>query len=268
MTPPPDSAAARVLTLLEHVADGGTTANLSELSRATGLNRITAMRLLADLESQGALERTGSDHRLGPRLLRLAATSLSNQDLTSLGQRSCDHLSRTLGVSAYLVVADDTHLTYLLRSIPDTPLVSHIGVGTVVPLEATTGGRAITAARQGDDSPTWSHSGYEPGIDSVAAPITPTPAAPVAALSLAAPTGLLDSTPTRRTEVETALRTAVTDLATLLSATRSQPSSPRPARGTRARTPTGHGPVLTTPPAHSLPRSAPDASAPPPARPP
>ncbi|ROO89062.1 IclR family transcriptional regulator [Actinocorallia herbida] len=220
-TPPKDSAAARVLTLLEHVADGGGTANLSDLARATGLNRITAMRLVADLEDLGVLERTGSDHRLGSRLLRLAASALSGQDLTSLGQRALDALSTTLGVSAYLVVANETHLTYLLRSIPDTPLVSHIGIGTVVPLDATTGGRAIAAARTGDNACTWSHSGYEPGIDSVAAPVVPAPGSPVAAISLAAPAGVLDPTPARRTEVEQALRTAAYDLAALLTTTRS-----------------------------------------------
>ncbi|MDX6739559.1 IclR family transcriptional regulator [Actinocorallia sp. A-T 12471] len=207
-----------MLTLLEHIAEGGSTANLSDLARATGLNRLTATRLLADLTEADAIERTASGHRLSTRLLHLAATALSGQDLTSLGQRALDSLSSKLGVSAYLVVADDTHLTYLLRAIPDQPLVSHITTGTVVPLTATTGGRAILAARSGHPPAcVWSRSGYEPGIDSVAAAITPTPTHPVAALSLAAPSGALDPTPTHATALESLLLQTTTSLATLLT---------------------------------------------------
>lgn len=217
----PASAPARVLAVLEHVAGGGSTANLSELARTTGLNRITLMRLLADLTEEGVLERTGAGHRVGQRLLLLSAAALSGQELTSLGQRTLDGLSAALGVSAYLVVAEDDRITYLLRAIPDTPLVSQVTVGTVVPIDATTGGRAVLAARAGDRAPVfWSRSGYEPGIDSVAAAVVRPDGSPVAAVSLAAPSGRLDHSPARRAEVEDALITAVADLGALLGAAR------------------------------------------------
>jgi len=225
----PASAPARVLAVLEHVAGGGDTSNLSGLARETGLNRVTLMRLLADLAEEGVLERTGSGHRLGLRFLRLAAAALSGQDLTSLGQRALDGLSASLGVSAYLVTAEGDRLTYLLRALPDTPLVSRVTVGTVIPIDATTGGRAILAARArkdghaADGGPVpvfWSRSGYEPGIDSVAAAVVLRDGTPVAALSLAAPSGRLDHSPDRRAEVEQALTVAATDLGVLLDTTR------------------------------------------------
>lgn len=214
------SASGRVLALVEHVASGGSTANLSDLARATGLNRVTATRLLADLEGEGVLERSGAGHRLGHRLLTLAATALSGEDLTSLGQRALDGLSTELGVSAYLVVPESDRVTYLLRALPDSPLVSRVTVGTSVPVDATTAGRAIVHAGDGRTGCVWSWSGYEVGIDSVAAPVVGPGGTALAAISLAAPSGVLDGTARRRAQVEAALHAAVTDLAALLASVR------------------------------------------------
>ncbi|EOM75055.1 IclR family transcriptional regulator [Rhodococcus rhodnii] len=225
MTDTPASATARVFRLLDYIADGGATANFSELARETGINRVTATRLLAELESLDIVtKRPGGGHRPGLRLLTLSALTLGGEDLTSVGRRVLESLSSELGLSAYLVILDGGHARYLLRSIPDRPLVSNISVGSRVPAHLTVPGRVLLAALDdaalrnvlGDEpftaattaSPTtyaalaplldaarsepvtWSQQGYEQGIDACAAAVPGPGGVPVAAISVAGPSTL------------------------------------------------------------------------------
>lgn len=241
------TATGRVLALLGHVAGGGTTTNLSELSRATGINRVTAMRLLEDLEQEGALERTdGGGHRVGLEFLKLAGLALRSADLTALGRRSLRALSGRLQLTAYLVVLDRGDAVYLMRSMPDTPLVSNIAVGSRVPAHLVTPGRvllrglAVPELREllgpeplpaatgqsptsydaladllaADDPTAWSSGGYEPGVDACAAAVCDHTGRVVAALSVAGPSSAMAG---RRGEVETMVAQEATDLSAMLA---------------------------------------------------
>lgn len=241
-----ETATGRVLALLGHVAAGDSTANLSELSRSTGINRVTAMRLLEDLEAQGALERLdGGGHRIGLDFLKLAAQALRSTELTSLGRRSLRALSGRLQLTAYLVVLDGRDALYLMRSMPDVPLVSNIAVGSRVPAHLVTPGRVLLRhleppARRAllgpeplpvatAQSPTtyadledllaaatptaWSSGGYEAGVDACAAAVLDHNGSPVAALSVAGPSGAMSD----RAHVEEAVSGEARDLSAMLA---------------------------------------------------
>ena len=47
----------RGMRLLRYIAEGGSTANLSEVGRLIDVNRVTVMRLLTTLEHEGLIER-------------------------------------------------------------------------------------------------------------------------------------------------------------------------------------------------------------------
>lgn len=244
----PTTASGRALALLHHVAAGGSTSNLSEVSRLTGVNRVTAMRLLEDLETEGALERVGGDHRIGLGFLKLAGLALSSTDLTSLGRRSLEALSRRLQLTSYLVVLDGGEALYLMRSVPQTPLVSNVAVGSRVAAHLVTPGRALLldldeSAREAllgtdplptatPDSPgthadlrllldreatagvAWSAGGYEPGVDACAAPVRDREGRTVAALSVAGPSAAVRQ---RRDDVQRAVLDECRALSTMLT---------------------------------------------------
>ena len=64
MTKPSDTAATdasaspveRAFRLLRYIADGGSTANLSDVARQINVNRVTVMRLLESLKAAGLIE--------------------------------------------------------------------------------------------------------------------------------------------------------------------------------------------------------------------
>ena len=218
---PADSPTLRTFRLLQHIASGGKTANLSELSRETGINRATAMRLLEDLEEAGVIERGRGGHRPGIELLKLAATSLSGQDLPGLARSVMERLGAQLGLTVYLAIRQGRNILYLLREVPQTPLVSNISIGSVIPAHLTTPGRVLLAQcsekeieellgpdplekanSQGPstlaelrpllgaaraDGFAWSESGFEAGISSCAAPVLGRDGQAIAAISVVGP---------------------------------------------------------------------------------
>lgn len=241
----------RGLRLLRFIAEGGSTANLSEVGRRIDVNRVTVMRLLATLEHEGMVERLPQGgHTVGFSFLKLASRVLAANDLTTFARRVLARLSGSLQLSAYLAVPDGGHVLYLLRDIPNTGLVSNIQVGSRVPAHLTTPGRMLIAhlspealrERLGDDplptvtgqSPAtharlaeilgadlergcaWSFSAFEPGIDACAAPVMDATGDVIAAISVAGPQQRFEADGTLRERVEKEVKAAAKDLSALL----------------------------------------------------
>ncbi|MFP3757471.1 MULTISPECIES: IclR family transcriptional regulator [Cupriavidus] len=241
----------RGLRLLRFIAEGGSTANLSEVGRRIDMNRVTVMRLLATLEHEGMVERLPQGgHTVGFSFLKLASRVLAANDLTTFARRVLAQLSSSLQLSAYLAVPDGGHVLYLLRDMPNTGLVSNIQVGSRVPAHLTTPGRMLIAhlspealrERLGDDplptvtgqSPAtharlaeilgadlergcaWSFSAFEPGIDACAAPVMDATGDVIAAISVAGPQQRFEADGTLRERVEKEVKAAAKDLSALL----------------------------------------------------
>ncbi|QNG18822.1 IclR family transcriptional regulator [Rhodococcus triatomae] len=249
---PPTTALRRALRLLGYVAAGGETGNVTEVSRETGVNRVTAMRLIAELEADGLLEPApGGGHRIGVGFLTVAAAAFRGQGLPDLAGRVLRSVGAATGMSAYLVVLDRADAVYLMREIPDRPLVSSISIGSRVPAHLTTPGRILLAdlpvdevhARVGPEplaaatvhNPTdyaeldallerdrtagcaWSRSGYEPGIDSCAALVRDRSGRGAYAISVAGPAADTADRPDTTSLIEDAVRRGADELSTLLT---------------------------------------------------
>ena len=245
------SPVIRGLRLLRFIAEGGSTANLSEVGRRIDVNRVTVMRLLATLEHEGMVERLPQGgHTVGFPFLKLASRVLAANDLTTFARRVLAQLSASLQLSAYLAVPDDGQVLYLLRDMPNTGLVSNIQVGSRVPAHLTTPGRMLIAhlppeelrARLGEDplptvtgqSPAsharlaeilaadlergcaWSFSAFEAGIDSCAAPVYDASGDVIAAISVAGPQQRFEADGTLRERTEKEVKAAARDLSALL----------------------------------------------------
>lgn len=241
----------RGLRLLRFIAEGGSTANLSEVGRRIDVNRVTVMRLLDTLEHEGMVERLPQGgHTVGFAFLKMASRVLAANDLTTFARRVLAQLSGSLQLSAYLAVPDGGDVLYLLRDMPNTGLVSNIQVGSRVPAHLTTPGRMLLAHRSqeelrallGDDplptvtkqSPAtharladilaadlergcaWSFSAFEPGIDSCAAPVCDAGANVIAAISVAGPQQRFEADGTLRERTEKEVKAAARDLSALL----------------------------------------------------
>lgn len=246
------SSVSRIFRLLDYVAQGGATTNLSELARQAGINRITASRLLSSMEEEGMLETLPQGgHRIGVRFLGLAADALARDDLTGHGRRLVALLCKQVGWSSYLVELDGSHAVYLVREIPQTPLVSNIRPGSRLPAYLMAPGRAILARRPEstwrelyeaaksdvraarisyreaaallkearDSDCVWSFGGFEQGIDACAAPVYDASGAAIAAISAAGPSYHLTERPQACAEIAAAVRATAGQLSQLLGHT-------------------------------------------------
>jgi DNA-binding IclR family transcriptional regulator len=234
------SPVERAFRLLRFIADGGSTANLSDVARQINVNRVTVMRLLESLSAAELIEAnpSGGSYRLGMPFLTLAASALGGADLTARARQVLAGLVEKTGLSSYLAVLEGTRIIYLLCETPDTPLVSRIRVGSRIPAHRATPGlamlahlepaalRALYAAHpQDDDAPdwdalslaldtvrnngcAWSYSGLEAGIDSCAAAVRDSRGSVLAAVSVAGPNTAFAADKTLHDTAENSIKAA------------------------------------------------------------
>ncbi|OYN94019.1 hypothetical protein CGZ96_19300 [Enemella evansiae] len=155
----------RALDLLDWLAAGGNTDNLSEASRETGISRATLGRLLDTFHTAGVLAPSPAGTRFGGRMLRLAAAVIGDGDLTGAAAVTLPSVAADLGLSTYLVILDGEDAVYLQQHLPDAPLVSNIGVGSRVPAAQVAPGRILLGMAE---EVAWSRSGLESGVGAAA----------------------------------------------------------------------------------------------------
>lgn len=241
-------AVKRVFQLLEYLAEGGSSHNLSELARHTGINRVTAMRLLQTLQAEDIVtQRTDGGHELSLGFLALAARSLDAGDFNQQCRQALQQLSRQFDVSAYHVLPESDNVLYLASAMPSTPLTTNIRSGVRVPFFAVTPGLALWASqpetvrdhmlqtaltrwpqkkdmlaslpmRQAQiqaQGCAWSFSEFDQGINACAAAILNAQQQVVGAISLVAPEVNFPDEPEFRLALSQALRRTCSQLGAL-----------------------------------------------------
>lgn len=142
---PGTQAVVRALRLLKAVA-AGSGRGLGELSRAQGLNKTTAYRLLTALESEGLVARDpGEAWRLGPELFALGRGAGGAADVREAARPELEALARETRETASLevlvgrdtLIADEVQGGYVIGTAP--------AAGTRWPAHATSTGKAILA---------------------------------------------------------------------------------------------------------------------------
>ncbi|MCU1494387.1 MAG: IclR family transcriptional regulator [Acidimicrobiaceae bacterium] len=99
---------ARGLSILGALRDAPEGLSVADLVRALGLHRPIVTRLLATLEDERYVERSGSRaYRLGPELIALGKAVRS--DLRDLAATVLRDLAEHVGATAVLVLRDDAH---------------------------------------------------------------------------------------------------------------------------------------------------------------
>lgn len=238
----------RGLELLEAFSPEQPSLTLSQLSRAIGLSRSSAYRLVYTLAELGFLARdpVTKSYSLGARVLKLGFTYLASQDMVDLARPQLEALRDKTNCSAHFGILDGADVVYLLRAADRNAVTSQVNVGTRLPAYATSLGRAILAEMPAVDvrarfasvafrqftkqSPAHtedllrllqqdhargfaiSRSAFESGIASVAAPVFDSHGVVVAAVNIATP----ESSPSAKL-LEGKLKDAVLEAARTIS---------------------------------------------------
>lgn len=252
----------RAIKVLRHIAAGRSVANQSQAAREIGINRTTLLRLLHTLEAEGMIEHVAGsdDYMLGAGLIELAAQKLSSLDVAQVAKPVLSQMSERLGLSCHLGILDRREVLYVLRATPEVHLVSNVRIGTRLPAHASSMGRAILAylSRDAVDrlfqdadlfavtaaTPTTmkalhteldrirasgivdSRSSYEPGVDSVAAPVFDYSGAVVGAINASGPESAFVGAQGRRAGIVDAVQDAAAAISRQLGFAQ-RPSTPQ-----------------------------------------
>lgn len=124
---------------------------LNELSRAVGIPRASALRILRTLMAHGIVGRAESKYRLTRRLMELGACAGSPQAMqTAVAEVLQDLVVRT-GETAHFAQLDGTQVVYLAKHDSSHPIRMHSHVGWRGPVYATAVGKALLAQKSAEE---------------------------------------------------------------------------------------------------------------------
>jgi DNA-binding IclR family transcriptional regulator len=243
-------SADRVLDLLELLAHAGREMSHSDISEALEIPKSSLTQLLKNLQARGYLETTpnGRGYRLGDALLSLSESTGQIRNLASQAEAFLSDLTRETGESSALNQLKGDQAEVVATVLGPARLVTHMRLGDLAPLYATSGGKAILAhmpeAFQKDyfsrvrfeavtpatlksvkalrqQLPAVRKSGFAssrqewtPGIVGIAAPLLDVAGAPLGAINVAIPLARFDAA--KENHVKKVLRRSCDELCRLV----------------------------------------------------
>ena len=221
-------SADRVLDLLEYLAQGGREKSHTEIAEALEIPKSSLTQLLKNLVARGYVELTanGRGYRLGQTLLNLSHSVGRGRSLVSEAEVFLAELTRETGESSALNQLKDDCAEVVATVLGPHRLVTHMRLGDLAPLYATSGGKAILAhmpesflkaylAKVSFEAATpatlksvkaltrqlaairetgfaYSHEEWTPGIVGVGVPVLDRAGAPLGAINVAIPAARFD----------------------------------------------------------------------------
>ena len=209
----------RCVTILDAVEQGSRA--VPAISKATGLHRATTHRLVKALEHHGFVAKIGGQgYRLGPKLLRLAATATRDLPLRDLAHPVLERLAGMTGESAQLYVQDGDRRVCIDAVESANELRTIVEIGASLPLTAGSAGKVFLAFASGPyrelllkglEQPTeeglatirrlgwaWSAGERQAGVGSVSAPVFAPHGALTAAVSVSGPMSRIERSSAKR----------------------------------------------------------------------
>jgi DNA-binding IclR family transcriptional regulator len=136
----------RALTLLSAIGDADAPSvglGLAELAAAAGVDKSTALRLLAPLREFDLVETDElGRYRLGVGVLRLGQIYLDRLDLRATALPVLRKLTQTTGETSHLVLYQHPDVVYIEKVEADSAVQMRSRVGKVEPAASTAVGRA------------------------------------------------------------------------------------------------------------------------------
>jgi DNA-binding IclR family transcriptional regulator len=239
-------SADRVLDLLELLARAGREMAHNEIGEALQIPKSSLTQLLRNLIARGYVEVTpsGRGYRLGPTLLSLSQSAGQARDLMAQAEASLADITRETGESSALNQLKGDEAEVVATILGPARLVTHMRLGDLAPLYATSGGKAILAYMPSDfqkeyfgrvrfnaatpatlksasavrkqlnaireTGVAYSHEEWTPGIIGIAVPVLDAGNAPVGAINVAVPA--VRFSPGVKAKAEAALKRVTDDL--------------------------------------------------------
>jgi len=243
------TALARGLELLQVCGSSETGLSLAQIAQRSGLSRGTVRRFLLTLGALGYVACDGRLYCLTPKVLALGNAYLSSTPLPRVARPFLERISRQLNASCSLSILDGAEIVYVSRVQTGRIMAVDLGVGSRLPAAATAMGRVLLAALPPDALDTWmretpleaytertvtdpdtfaallgrvGRQGYcvvdqelEPGLRSIAVPVSSAAGQVVAALNIGAQAARTSIEELERTCLPV-LRTAALEMRELL----------------------------------------------------
>lgn len=143
-------SAGKALDLLFYLAKTDGDVTLAKLSRDTGMNKATALRYLAVLESRGVAERRGGGWSLGLALYELGTRVPVRSLVVERVRPYLERLARETGETANLACLAGGSAVYLDRAEANRSLRMRSAPGDRLPLYCTGVGKAILSVLPDD----------------------------------------------------------------------------------------------------------------------
>jgi DNA-binding IclR family transcriptional regulator len=136
----------RALDLLVAMEKALRPMGLSELARAAGIPKATALRLLWEMESRGFVQKELGQYHLGVGVITLSRAFLLGDRLRMAAQPMLQHLAQATGDSACLYVRHGFDRVLSLRAQGPAALQYTDQIGMRVPLHLGAAGHVLAAA--------------------------------------------------------------------------------------------------------------------------
>lgn len=126
---------------------GSETVTAREIASHVGMRRTSVYRYLDTLQEAGFIEQVsdGSEYRLAPKLMRLAAYYLTNLDIRRQSEPVMSELVKQTGLTGHVVVLDHDSIVYVHKVESDSPIQMRSRIGASAPSYCTASGKAILA---------------------------------------------------------------------------------------------------------------------------
>lgn len=125
--------------------------SISDVAKASSLDRATARRCLLTLAHLGYADYDGKFFTLKPRVLRLGTACLATMPLPQLVQPLLDRSSNRLGESLSVSILDGSEIVYIARAAQKKVMSIALMPGSRLPAYCTSMGRVLLAALPEND---------------------------------------------------------------------------------------------------------------------
>jgi IclR family pca regulon transcriptional regulator len=146
------SGLAKGLQVIESFTPDHPRQSITEVARATGLDRATARRCLLTLHLGGYADYDGKFFTLTPRVLRLGTACLATMPLPQIVQPLLDALSEKVGQSSSVSILDGGEIVYVARAAQRRVMSIGLMPGSRLPAYCTSMGRVLLAALPEDQA--------------------------------------------------------------------------------------------------------------------
>lgn len=137
----------KAMSILSFFSPNPAEHRLSDLARAAGIDKVTAMRILSSLVSCGFVEQHPQTrhYRLGSAVLRLARVREACVPIAPALQPILNQLTEEVGETSHACLFSGKHMTTVAVSEPGRPTRVFVDLTQPLPVHATASGQAFLA---------------------------------------------------------------------------------------------------------------------------